>query len=252
MPDLSLDAPALPSESGRRLHAALRALLSPGIWLVLAVQIALVFSMQWRVPADAPPVTQVLVTVLAATLLMLFYYLQAGAFHALSRGRNTLPVSELIRSGRSVFAAFVWLTLKAGLLLVVAMNIFIYVAVLITGSDLKTLIGTLAPFFGPAVGILALVFVYWLPWVFLRQEFHLFPSLKAALRIARARLSHAAFPALLLLAPIIVAGLLPDRGPISIDLLVNVVSGVMGWMAYIYCVEVLQDQQPNTGSEAFA
>ena len=164
-----------------------------------------------------------------------------------------LPIPPEIKNRTRIFIDSVVDGLSdglAGLLLVVTMNVLLFVAVLITGLELKIIIGALTPFFGPAVGILAFVFVYWLPFVFLHQQFHLSPSLKAALRIARARLSHSTFPALLLLAPIVVSVLLPDRVPIVIDLLVNVVSGVMGWIAYIYCVEVLRDQQPNTGSEA--
>lgn len=75
------------TEGELRLHAAIRAVLSPGIWFVLAAQIALTFVLQWRTPADATPPVSMLVIFLAATALMLFFYLQAGAFHALTLGR---------------------------------------------------------------------------------------------------------------------------------------------------------------------
>lgn len=246
MPEVSHDTTA--RESGLRLRAAIRALLSPGIWLLLAVQIALVFTMRWSVPDDASPLTSALAIFLTATALMLFYYLQAGAFHALTQGRETLTVAEVVRAGRVVFAAFVWLTLKAGLLLAAVMNVLIFAALLLTGQDIKALMNALSPFFGPVVGILTFVFVYWLPFVFVRREFHLLPSLKAALQIAWDRLSDSALLAFLVLVPVLVSSLLPSDTPLLFDVLVSVVSGVMGWIAYIYCIEVLREQPPPVGS----
>jgi hypothetical protein len=246
MPEVSHDTTA--RESGLRLRAAIRALLSPGIWLLLSVQLALVFTMRWSVPADASPLTSALAIFLTATALMLFYYLQAGAFHALTQGRETLTVADVVRAGRVVFAAFVWLTLKAVLLLAALMNVLILVALLVTGQDIKTVMNALSPFFSPVVGILTFVFVYWLPFVFVRREFHLLPSLKAALQITWDRLSDSAFLAFLVMVPVLVSGLLPSDTPLLIDLLVSVVSGVMGWIAYIYCIEVLREQPPQAGS----
>ena len=241
MPEVSHDTTA--RESGLRLRAAIRALLSPGIWLLLSVQLALVFTLRWSAPADASPLTSALAIFLTATALMLFYYLQAGAFHALTQGRETLTVAEVVRAGRVVFAAFVWLTLKAGLLLAAVMNVLIFAALLLTGHDIKVIMNALSPFFGPAVGILTFVFVYWLPFVFVRREFHLLPSLKAALQIAWDRLSDSAFLAFLVLMPVLVSGWLPSDTPLLFDLLVSVVSGVMGWIAYIYCIELLREQR---------
>lgn len=246
MPEVSHDTKA--RESGLRLRAAIRALLSPGIWLLLSVQLALVVTMRWSVPSEASPLTSALAIFLTATVLMLFYYLQAGAFHALTQGRETLTVAEIVRAGRVVFAAFVWLALKAGLLLAAVMNVLIFMTLLLTGQDIKAIMNALSPFFGPVVGILTFVFVYWLPFVFVRREFRLLPSLKAALQIAWDRLSDSAFLALLVLAPVLVSGWLPSDTPLMFDLLVSVVSGVMGWIAYIYCIEVLREQPPQAGS----
>jgi hypothetical protein len=128
------------------------------------------------------------------------------------------------------------------------MNVLIVAVLLLTGQDMKVITNALSPFFSPAVGILTFVFVYWLPFVFVRREFHLLPSLKAALQIARDRLSDSAFLALLVLVPVLVSGWLPSDTPLMFDLLVSVVSGVMGWIAYIYCIEVLRAQPPQAGS----
>ncbi len=235
------DTSGYQTESGYRLHSTVRALLSPGIWLALAAQLALVFSMQWHVPAEASPVASALMILLTSVFLMLFFYLQAGTYHALTLSRDSLSVGEIARAGKVVFATFVWLTLKAGLLLVVILNLLVYLALVFTGNDLKTVIQAISPYFGPLLGILAFVFVYWMPWVFVRREFRLLPSLKAALTTAWTRLSHSAFLALLVLAPVIVSDLLPADSPVLLDFLVSAMAGVMGWIAYIYCVEVLQE-----------
>ena len=245
MPGVSHDSKT--SESGLRLRSAIRALLSPGIWLVLSVQITLIFVMHWKVPAGAAPLTSALAILLTATILMFFYYLQVGAFHTLTQNRETLTVADVLRSGRVVFAAFVWLALKAGLLLLAVMNVLIVIVMLVTGYDIKTFMHVLSPFFGPLIGVVALVFVYWLPVVFVRREFRLLPSLRAALEIARRRVSDFGFLAVLVLLPALVSGWLPADTPLPVDLLLSMVSGIMGWIAYIYCVEVLRLQAPEDG-----
>jgi hypothetical protein len=236
-----LNIPDYQTESGHRLHSAVRALLSPGIWLVLIAQLALVFSTQWSAPADASPLVSALMILLTSAFLLLFFYLQAGTFHALTLGRDALSVGDIARAGKVVFPTFLWLTLKAGMLLVLILNLLLYVALVVTGYDLKTMIHTFSPYFSVVAGVLAFVFVYWLPFVFVRREFRLLPSLKAALTTAWTRLSHSAFLALLLLTPVLVSEFLPTDVPVVLDFLVSAAGGVMGWIAYIYCVEVLQD-----------
>jgi len=243
MPEVTHDTTT--RESGLRLRAAIRVLLSPGIWLLLSVQIALIFILHWKVSAGASPLTSVLVIIVTATALMLFYYLQVGAFHALTQSRETLTVAEVMRSGRVVFAAFVWLALKAGLLLMAVMNVLIVIVMLVTGYDIKTFMNALSPFFSPMIGIMALIFVYWLPFVFVRREFRLLPSLKAALQIGRERRSDLGFLALLVLVPALVSGWLPADTPLPVDLLLSLASGIMGWIAYIYCIEVLRERAPQ-------
>ena len=232
------------TEGEFRLHAIIRALLSPGIWFVLGAQMLLLFALQWRAPVDAAPLVSTLAIFLTATALMLFFYLQAGAFHALTLGRDALPVGEIIRAGRTVFASFVWLTLKAGLLFALVINVLVFIALLLTGLDFKSLMQALAAFFSPVTGVLAFVFAYWLPFVFVRREFRLLPSLKAALQIARERLVHSTFLALMVLVPVLAAGLLPTDSPMWLDVLANVATGVMGWIAYIYCVDILRPRAP--------
>ena len=91
------------------------------------------------------------------------------------------------------------------------------------------------------------VFVYWLPFVFVRREFRLFISLRSALNIAWTRLSHSGFLALLIVAPILIAELFPADSPWWLELILSVLTGLMSWIAYVYCVQVLQEN-PRLGS----
>ena len=233
------------TEIGRRLHAIVRAALSRGVWLVLAAQITLVFSLNWRVRADASLGASAAAILLIAVVLTVFMYLQAGAFHALTHGRNTLSVIEVLRAGKSVFADFVWLSLKACLLFFLMMNVLLSLALIVSGKDLKGLIDMLSPFFSLMVSILSFILVYWLPFVFVQREFQLLPSLRAALKIAWSRLASSAFLALLVFLPTIISHLLPTKSPLWADLMLSVIGGLMGWIAYIYCVERLQEQTKN-------
>ncbi|MEW6330697.1 MAG: hypothetical protein AB1560_04465, partial [Pseudomonadota bacterium] len=150
-----------PTEGELRLHAMVRAALSPGIWFVLAAQLLLMLALQWRVPEGAAPLVSMLAIFLTAAALMLFFYVQAGAFQALSQGREVLPVAEVVRAGKPVFAAFVWLLLKAGLLFAVAMNVLMLLVLLLTGTDIEQLTQALAAYFGPMTGMLGFIFAYW-------------------------------------------------------------------------------------------
>ena len=236
------------SEGERRLHAAIRAVLSPGIWFALAAQIALMFTLQWRAPADATPLVSTLAVFLTAASLMLFFYLQAGAFHALTLGRQALQIGEIFQAGKPVFASFVWLTLKAGLLFALVINVLVLVALMLTGSDFKSLMESLTQIFGPVTGVLGFIFVYWLPCVFVHREFRLLPSLKAALQVAWKRAHHSAFLVLLVLVPALASGFIPAGSPMLIHVLASLVTGIMGWIAYIYCADILRQHQPaDTG-----
>jgi hypothetical protein len=244
MPDESPVAHPPQTEGSHRLHAVVRAVLSPGIWLVLAIQMALAFSLQWRSAETDSPEVSVLPVLLTTAILILFLYLQAGVLQALARGRDAVSALEVVRAGKSIFSAFVWLTVKAGLLLMLVLYLLIFAGLTVSGYEFKTFIKAVSPFFELLVGLLAFIFVYWLPFVFVRGEFRLFPSLRAALRIARARLSRSGFLALLVLGPVLVSALLPANMPVLLDFALSLLGGVLGWMAYIYCAEVLQESMP--------
>lgn len=224
------------TEGGLRLHAAIRAIVSPGIWLVLAAQTGFMFFLQWRPPTDAMPVISM---ILGAGVLVLFFYLQAGAFYGLTLKREALSVREVFTAGMRVFGDFVWLTLKTGLLIALIMNILVLTALLLTGMDFKSLMQLLTPYLGLLTGVLAFIFVYWLPYVFVRREFRLLPSLKASLRLAWDRMASFAFLAPLVLLPVLAMEFLPAEAN-ALQWAANLAGGILGWIAYIYCVDVQQ------------
>lgn len=120
-----------------------------------------------------------------------------------------------------------WLTLKAGLLFALVTNVLVLVALLLTGSDIKSLMGMLSQTFGPVTGALGFVFAYWLPYTFVYREFRLLPSLKAALQVAWKRVRHSAFLVLLVLVPALATGFIPAESPASIHILASAATGIM-------------------------
>jgi hypothetical protein len=80
--------------------------------------------------------------------------------------------------------------------------------------------------------------------VFVQREFRLLPGLKASLHIALERLSHSAFLVLVVLVPALVAGFLPVDSPVWLNVLATLATGMLGWIAYIYCVDTLRQRQP--------
>lgn len=242
MQDVSGDV-ASHTEGDLRLHAAIRTVVSPGIWFVLGVQTGFMLFLQWSGSAEALAAIPGLRILLAASALLLFFYLQAGAFHALTLKRDALSVREIFVAGRSVFGNFVWLTLKTGLLIVLVANLLIFTVLLLTGLDFKALMQIVIPFLGSLVGLLAFVFVYWLPYVFVQREFRLLSSLKAALQMARDRIAYSTFLALLVLLPALALEFLPLKAG-AMQWAASFASGIMGWIAYIYCVDVLRQKTP--------
>jgi len=232
------------TEGDLRLHAAIRAVISPGVWFVLLVQITLMFALQWRVPEETEPTLSLMVLFLTALMLMGFFYLQAGALQALSEGRSVLTVSEVLRAGHFVFGPFIWLTLKAGLLFAVVVNVVLLLVLVTTGLGFEALVEKMSVLFGPLMGLMAFVFVYWLPHVFVHRDFRLLETLKAGLLHFWNRLSQSVFLVVLVLVPSWVSALLPAKGPLWVDALASAATGLLGWVAYIYCTDILKQHLP--------
>lgn len=232
------------TESERRLRAVVRAALSPGVWLVVGAQLLAQLALQSGLESEAasPDSWRLIAT---ALLLSVFVYLQAGAFAAIARGRERLTVGETLAGGRAVLAKFVWLFVKAGLLFAAAAQVFVLLLATALGVPHADLVLRIVPSAGPLLGVLGFVFVYWMPVVFVRQEFRLLPSWRLALAAVWRRFSRSGFPAFLTLTPALVALLLPLEHAVLALPALSLAGGFMGWIAYIYCAEWLQDHPPT-------
>ncbi len=226
------------AEGERRLRALVRALLSPGIWLVVGMQLTLQLSLQQISGAGEASLAWVLAL---SGLLLGFVWLQAGAYHALAQGRDRLMLADVVRTGFVRFARFLWLFAKLALFVALLFNVAALLFVFGSSTPTEGLVRALAPFLGPLLAVFGFLFVYWLPLVFVTDDFRLFATLRRALSTAWQRLSQSGFLALLILLPPALFTLLPPEAPLW--LLVPLAAGAsqLGWAAYIYCAEWLHD-----------
>jgi len=116
------------TESERRLRAVVRAFLSPGVWLVVVAQFLAQFALRQGVVAgeSGPDLPR---TLLISALMMGFAYLQAGAYHGLTKGSDRLTLREVATPGVALFARFLWLFLKLGVSVALVFNLFALVRV---------------------------------------------------------------------------------------------------------------------------
>lgn len=226
------------TEGERRLRALVRAFLSPGIWLVVGVQLALQLSLQQFSTAGEVALAGMLAL---SALLLGFAWLQAGAYRALAQGRDRLRLADLARPGFSRFTRFLWLFIKLGLLAVLLFNMAVLLLMSGSGTSPDALVRASAPYLGPLLAALGFLFVYWLPLVFVTDDFRLIATLRRAFSTGWRRLPQSGFLALLILPPPALFALLPAES--SLWLLVPLASGasLLGWVAYIYCAEWLRD-----------
>lgn len=227
------------SESARRWRSALRAVLSPGVWLVVAAQVALSVIANAQAVADQghPGARVVLFTLVLLGLL----YLIAGASQALARGRDPVYIPAVLRAGTDVYLSFLWLIFKTGLLAALILQVAVVAAVALSGMEAAVLVEQAAPYAGAALAFVGFALVYWMPIVFVEQNFALFGTLKQAVRLAWRRLPVSGYVAFLTLAPAAVAVLAHDQTSAWIAAAVNLLASVTGWIAYLYGVEWCQN-----------
>ena len=253
------------TESERRLRAIVRAFLSPGVWLVVGAQFLAQFALRQGVPTgeSGPDLPR---TLLFSALMMGFVYLQAGAYHGLAKGSDRLTLREVATPGVALFARFLWLFLKLGVSAALVFNLFALALMSSAGVSPDALVRQLAPTLPMLLAVLGLAFVYWLPLVFVTDDFRLFATWRRALRTAWQRLPQSGFLAVLLIAPVVLLLLLPEVVPDdSMDgggraalgtaaeallLSLSALASLLGWIVYIYCVEWLRDHPPEDAPAA--
>lgn len=245
------------NEGERRIRAAVRALMSPGVWLAVAVQLPtglLIHNI--LVTLTSEEATEPLLPwIMLLTLLFLVYvYLMSGTSRAFALNVATVSPQEAFIRGQQVFNAFLWLAVKICLLGMLTVYIGLYVfgmaAQLIgatTESDAETVIQTLAPVLIPVVKGCAMIapfaLVYWLPIVFVTNDFRIIPTARLALKAIWRQLPKSGFLAFLIFCPLLLLWLLPSGAPFAFTLLLGVLGQLMAWIAYVYCVEMLLANQ---------
>lgn len=226
------------AEGERRLRALVRAVLSPGVWLVIGAQLVLQLALTRGLAGDEPAPAWLLVL---TGLLFGFAWLQAGAYRSLAHGHERLSAVDTLRPGLGRFGNFLWLFIKLGLLVALLSNIVVFLFTFGTGlSPLETarlLPGSL----GMLAAVIGFTFVYWLPLVFVTDDFRLFATLRRAIATAWRRLPQSGYLALLILLPATLFTLLPADTSSWLLLPLAASASLLGWAAYIYCAEWLRD-----------
>lgn len=218
----------------------MRALLSRGVWCVIGGQLLL--FVLWRGSSATDTGTGRLDVILLALVLAAFLYLTAGVSQALANSRDVVGLRTALRAGTNSYGPFLWLIAKLVLLCALLLNLVLVLGGIKPEGDPSVWPVSVLRYLPLVEGLIAFVFVYWLPIVFVRRNFTLFDSLRVALITAWKYLPRAAYPAFLTLTPALLAFLMVETVPLVVILALDLVGGFMGWVAYIFCVELLQDQ----------
>ncbi len=237
-------------ENELHIRAAVRAVLSPGVWLVIAVRVLivvlwsnLVMPAAMSTSGDAGPASSV--ALLVALLLFAYAYLFGGALRSFAVGDGTVSVPEVLRRGKEVFSQFVWLCIKA--VLAVLLVVVFFLSAFASGAsgevEIQARLEEIAPTMNligsAALFVIPFVLVYWLPLVFVTRDFRMLPTIKAAVTTLWRRLWKSGYLAILVLFPVVLFWLLPHDAPLLAVLVLGVIGDLMRWTARVYCAQVL-------------
>ena len=230
------------NENTKRIRAFVRTFMSPAIWLFAGYQAAILLLMRMDLSQMNQTISGLVAPLLFTVFFLGLFYLAAGIYLSFASGTSLIQIPTVLANGRKVFTNFMFLSLKAGVLGFVVLNVLIVVVQAITGMETEALIKTYIRYLAPIVAILGLIFVYWLPLVFVRGNFRLFETLAEAFRIGNQRLGQVGFLAVLLLVPSFSLMLLPGTAPSLLVIFISVIGELFTWVAFVYCVEYLQSQ----------
>jgi len=233
------------AENTRRIRSAVRVFMSPGLWLVMAVQ--MLFLVVLNTGNEAVASTEgggSLRPLILMALFMLILFLLSGAFRALAAHQNPVTVPEIFSSANKIFSQFLLLCLKTlGLFLLGSFVVVSFAMPAGGGEPDKETLHQMLMTIGIAAVVLDFVFIYWLPLVFTTLNFRLFQTLMLALRIARGRLSQAGFIALLIFVPALISLYIPQGASLLVIAPVGLLGQVTGWIVYAYCIEYLSQNR---------
>ena len=230
-----------PTESEQRVRAAVRVVLSPGVWLVIGLQVVfMTVRSQTILPLDDIGPTGLALATFGTLLILI--YLVSGTFRSFALGNSTVSIYETLSRGKEVFTSFLWLLVQLGLLAVVVGFVLLSLfssSRSVDGTNTEQLIMEMAPYVRIIAMVVPFLLVYWFPVVFSTNDFRVFTTLRSALRIIWQRLWRSGFLAFLIFFPLVAFWLLPDNSPLIVFLIVSAIGEVTGWIAYVYCVASL-------------
>jgi len=228
------------NENTRRIRAFVRTFMSPAIWLFAGYQVALLLLLRVDLASFGENVSSLYAPLVFTALFMGLFFLAAGIYQSFAVSQSVIQIPMALANARRIFSAFILLSLKAGLLGLLAINVLVVFIQVFTGIEPGVLFKTYARYLSAIVSVLALVFVYWLPLVFVRGNFRLLETLAEAFRIGRNRISQAGFLAALLLIPPFLLILLPADFADAVVIGLSVIGELLAWVAFAYCAEYLQ------------
>lgn len=227
------------SESTYQLRAAVRASMSPAVWLLVLLQAAMLASMSLLGGnEETGPVAGF--PIIFSLIIFSFIYLMSGLFRSFAIEENMISIPVALYHGKYAFTSFIWLMLRLLILFFLVTNILLVVS----GAQPTEMIKEGAKTFALSVSLLSFVFIYWLPLVFTTNDFHLFKTLNTALLIAIDRIKQSVFLAFLVLLPATIMWMLPTDIPLPALVGIASVNEIATWIAYVYCIEyILRDKQ---------
>lgn len=233
------------TEGERKLRAIVRALLSSGVWVLVAIHVAsaLPVRLGWfgEVSAEVPWPRAFWSGFLLAAVL----YAEAGLYTMLARTREAVSASEVFRASAPVFSRFLWLILKTAgffMLILLTVAIFASMALSILGyGDAEAIKPLMEGPFRLVLLVLPALLIWWLPRVFSRQDFSLFSTLKAAIRHLWREPARTLYVILLALAPAALLLVWAEQLNLWVLTALEAFGLLCVWSANIYCVEWWRD-----------
>lgn len=228
------------NENTKRIRAVVRVIMSPGVWLVIAAQIAFQVALNVASHDSDSAMPPMIRPSIIMTLLLAVLFFISGAFRSLAIHQERVSVKEIFTNGLVVFNSFLLLCFKLlGLLLLIFM---FFSSFFLSGMDVESNKEGMRQLL-LTVGVLAVVanfiFIYWLPLVFVTGNFKVIKTLAASLQIAKGRWPQAGFIAVLVFVPAGISLLMPQDTALTAIVLLGLLGQVSGWIAYVYCAEFI-------------
>jgi len=221
--------------------------MSPAIWLLAVYQGVMLFILRMDFQGSGEDTVTLYGPLIFAALFLGFFFLAAGTYQSFVKESSLVQVRMVVRNARLIFAQFIVLSIKVGLLGFLLINLMVVIAQGFTGLTPEEIFKAVASYLTLIVGVTALALVYWLPLVFVKGNFNMLETLRDALILGWARINQVGFLAALILLPPLILWLTSNQLSPSIIALGSVVGRLLDWVAFVYCVDYLKtDYMPAT------